>query len=88
MPIVELDDDMLRAMRERDALLAEQVKIVEGYIVVNVSYEYNINLETINSAQDVLGWVFHLTEKTWMNTDVLRRFIQVACGARGIEYRN
>lgn len=88
MPIVELNDDVLRAMQERDARLADQVKIVDDYIVINVSYEYNINLETINNAQDVLGWVFHLTEKTWMNTEVLHRFIQVACGAKGIQYRN
>lgn len=58
---------------------------VEGeYIVVNVEYEYNIPIRRCQSYSDILGWVYQLTEKTWMSRELLRHFIRVAHSASEI----
>jgi hypothetical protein len=75
-------------MLESDSLLAEQVKIVDDYIVINVCYEYTIPLATCSTHEEILHWVWHLTEKTWMTTEVLRYFIALACERAGLNYRN
>ena len=64
--------------------LAQIVSVKEGHIVVNVHYEYNIPLTTCNTYEKILSWAFQLTEKTWMSTDIVRRFIVVACNESGL----
>ncbi|MBH2651818.1 hypothetical protein I5P77_00015 [Serratia ureilytica] len=87
MPIIEFDDNMASRIAEDARVLAEQVKVVDDYIVINVSYEYNIPLISCQTAEGVLDWVWHLTEKTWMTNEVMRRFIEIACGATGVKFR-
>ncbi|HGM6756491.1 hypothetical protein ACUNIY_24545 [Serratia sp. IR-2025] len=67
--------------------MTEQVRIEGEYIVINVSYEYNISLQACSTHQQILHWAWHLTEKTWMTTTALRRFIELACGYHKLEYR-
>lgn len=81
MPIVEFDGNMAAKIAEKNARLAEQVKIVDGHIVINIDYEYNISLDSCRTADAVLEWVHHLTKKTWMTNDVMERFIFIARGA-------
>jgi hypothetical protein len=59
--------------------LEKTVSVKEDHIVINVHYEYNIAISSCDTYERILGWVYHLTEKTWISRDVLRRFIQVAC---------
>lgn len=80
MPIVEFDENMIAKMVEEDRLLAEQVKIVDGHIVLNVAGEYKIPMNSCRTHADVLGWVEHLAKKTWMNNNVMLRFIMFARG--------
>lgn len=70
---------------ETENRLRKQVSVKEGHIVINVTYEYNIPLETCQSYKNILSWVLHLTEKTWITTEVLERFILVACLEAGLE---
>ncbi|WP_158755343.1 hypothetical protein [Dyella sp. S184] len=65
--------------------LAKTVLVKDGHIVINVHNEYNIALSSCNTHEKILGWVFHLTEKTWISRDVLRRFILVACHENGLK---
>jgi len=64
------------------------VTVKEGHIVINVSYEYNIELARVRTAAHILAWVQHLGEKTWMTIPVLRRFIYVACREANVELPN
>jgi len=81
VPVVDVDKSMTDKIIEDDKLLAEQVKIVDGNIVINVAYEYPISLDRCRTADEVLEWVYDLTEKTWMTNEVMRRFIFFARGA-------
>lgn len=74
-------DDLVRAEKE----LEQQVYVADGHIVIDVEYEYNVPLSQCDSAEKLLGWTYHLTEKTWMKNDVMRRFIELACHENGME---
>ena len=74
--------------KEREGKLQQQVSVKENHIVINVSYEYNIALSRCDTAEKLLHWVWHLTEKTWITNDVMRRFIEVACRENKIEMDN
>src|SRR6516225_2389060 len=40
-------------------------------LLVRFRYDYEIDLERINSEADLLCWALHLCGKTWMNTERL-----------------
>ncbi|EMM6942158.1 hypothetical protein RGI86_002217 [Morganella morganii] len=48
---------------------------------------YEISRSTCNTPEQLLEWVFHLTEKRWMTMDLLRYFIQVASEKSNINIR-
>lgn len=75
-------------MKEQEKMLQKQVSVSDGHIVINVSYEYNIELSRCNTPAKLLHWIWHLTEKTWMTNDVMRRFIEVACRENNIKMEN
>jgi len=75
-------------LKEREEKLRQQVSIKEGHIVINVEFEYNIALSRCDTAEKLLYWIWHLTEKTWMTNDVMRRFIEIACRENGIKMEN
>lgn len=83
-----LGEETVNSIIEEEKKLSEQVQIIEGHIVINVAYEYNIPLNSCSTHQQILHWVWHLTEKTWMTQKVTRRFIEVACGYHKLEYRH
>ncbi len=87
MKIYSLGEETINSIVEEDKKLSEQVQIIDDYIVINVAYEYNILLSTCSTHQQILNWVWHLTEKTWMTQNVTRRFIEVACGYHKLDYR-
>jgi len=73
---------------ENEEVLNQQVSIKNGFIVINVSYEYKIDLSRCDTAERLLHWIWHLTEKTWMTNDVMRRFIEITCRENSIEMEN
>jgi hypothetical protein len=77
--------NLAEKMTEHEKMLQKQVSVADGHIVINVSYEYNIELSRCNTPEKLLHWVWHLTEKTWMTNDVMRRFIEVACRENSIK---
>lgn len=70
--------DLWRELEEHEALLNSQVYIADDYIVINIEHEYNIELNRCDTHEKILGWASHLCEKTWMNLNVMERFIQLA----------
>lgn len=77
--------DIISEVREEMEALERQVTIVDDFIVLNVSSEYSIPISECDSAEKLLGWISHLTEKTWMTMPVMARFISVAARASNIQ---
>ncbi|CNK98437.1 hypothetical protein [Yersinia aldovae] len=80
-------EDIIKEIREEDERLARQIYIQDGYITINVAYEYNISLEACATHEALLGWVVHLSDKTWMDLDLMKHFIQIAAHANKLEIR-
>ena len=80
--------EIFEKVKQHEEKLNKQVSVEDNHIVINVTYEYNIELSRCDTAEKLLHWVWHLTEKTWMMNDVLRRFIEVACRENKISMEN
>ena len=52
-------------------------------LTLHIAYPYEVDLCRIKSAQDLLGWVHHLTIKTWMTREYIHRFIERVCAIKG-----
>lgn len=59
---------------------ADRVKCNDGkYIDIDTGhYVYSIKLSRCNTYVKMLHWVKHLSGKTWMTTDMISRFIELA----------
>ena len=82
MKVTKLED-MVKAWMESEDELSKKVYIDDGSICINVEYEYPIDLVRCDTPEKLLSWVFHLSEKTWMTNDVMRRFVAVASSEHG-----
>jgi hypothetical protein len=80
MPIGEKTaSEVLDEMFRNEERLAKQVFVKDKVLVINVKYEYRIELSRCDTHEKILAWAVHLSEKNWMDMDVLMRFIYVAC---------
>lgn len=71
-------NSIMSEIQAGDELLARQVRIEDGHIIVNVEYEYEIPIVDCDTEPKLLGWILQLLEKTWMTKEVLERFIHLA----------
>ena len=64
-----------------------RIVVDESYLTINVDdhYQYEIALDRINNPVKILQWVIHLTEKTWMTTELMRQFVIASCTKAGID---
>lgn len=76
-------DEMFEKWKAREEELAKLVYVEDGHIVINVHYEYNVALNRCDTPEKLAAWAYHLTEKTWMTTEVMRRFMEVAMAEHG-----
>ena len=69
-----LSPSELRDYRDPDA---DRIVIdeVNQTVTFDFLYPYEIDLDRIETERDLLAWTLHLTEKTWMNSHRLHRFI-------------
>ena len=72
-------DELRKNYLQRNEELNRIVSVESGCIVLRVASEYKIALNRCSTFPDILSWVFHLTEKSWMTTEILHHFILVAC---------
>lgn len=88
MPSLEEAQKSAAAHRKRMEIL---VSVKEGHIVIDLDEligtggDYNIPLDKCSTPTEIIGWVKHLSEKTWMTNDVMGRFVSVACAENGID---
>jgi hypothetical protein len=43
-------------------------------MLLRFRYDYEVDLDRINTERDLLAWTLHLCGKTWMNTERVSRF--------------
>lgn len=58
--------------------MGEQCFIDGDYLVVRSEPEYSVKLDRCDTPEKILSWVYHLSEKTWVDTDLLGSFIRTA----------
>jgi hypothetical protein len=69
--------------------LNEQI-FVDGDVIVlyadvgNEGSRYEVPRNECGNAGEILRWTFHLSEKTWMDRELLRHFMNVAANAASV----
>jgi hypothetical protein len=63
---------------------AQRMYVKNGYIILNLAYEYAIDLRRCNTPEKILGWIEQLSGKTWMDARSLDEFAQLAFQQIGI----
>jgi len=64
--------------------LARLVYETKKAIVLNVRCLYAIDKPQLDTAEKILRWTIHLSEKNWMTKELLNYFILTACHAAKI----
>lgn len=64
----------------------DKIYIEDGYLVINYAYEYSITLDRIKRPTDILGWVLHLSGKSWMTKERIENFILKCAEANNTNY--
>ncbi|MCG2750377.1 MAG: hypothetical protein L6301_00855 [Desulfobacteraceae bacterium] len=77
--------EFIEAANKQNGELKRQCYLSDGAIVLNVGAEYFVELKRANTKAKILNWVHHLSGKNWMTTELLRRFIELACQANRLK---
>lgn len=75
------------AVKEHREKMQKMVYIDEGHICLNAPGgvgEYPISLDRVDSAEKILSWIIHLSEKNWVTSEMLGRFVEKCCSANKI----
>lgn len=79
----------VQAYIDKEQELNEIITIQDGHIVIAIpgntfGQTYDIPLSNLKNGEQVVSWIFQLTEKNWIDRDILRRFIKEASHHAGI----
>lgn len=69
--------ELVEEGKKIEAMLKQKVRIEDDCVVLNGNYW--IELDRIKEEIDLLEWVVHLTEKVWVDTRIIRRFVKLVC---------
>lgn len=65
--------------------MSKKVYLEDGFVVLNTGNTlYEIAVNRIHSHESLANWAFHLTEKVWMDMDMMREFLRVASTAANL----
>ena len=53
------------------------IYIDDRYLVLNIQYEYLIELNRINTPTKAYQWIIHLLEKNWITREMLARMVAI-----------
>lgn len=63
-----------------------RTKTETGYFAIDTgTYEYRIDFGRCNTVEKIIGWMNHLSEKTWMTKEMLNVFVQMTLSRIGYE---
>jgi len=61
---------------------------VEGTaIALQGPFSYSISLDTCDTLEKVVDWILHLAEKSWVTTELIESFIELAIDTNKIPFR-
>lgn len=86
MTLSKLDID---GFLKKELELDEIIQVDKTHIVIHIpgdhiDGEYEIALLSCRTPEQVVSWIYQLSEKQWVTGDILRRFIKVASANAGI----
>lgn len=79
-------EDAVKHAAAHFAELNRRISVKEEHIVLLATedHEYSVPLFKCSNYDEILSWTFHLSEKNWMNRDLLRHFMRVAFDANNL----
>jgi len=79
--------EILEEMEELRKDWTKKVYIREdGVLVLNIRYQYLIDLSRIDTKEKILSWVYHLTEKNWASREMFYRMLKLLEEHFGMEF--
>jgi len=61
----------------------EPMRIEDGCIIVSEQRAYDISLKQFKEPMDLVRWVYHLSEKRWVDREIIQEFINVVATHKG-----
>jgi len=79
----------VQAYADKEQRLNEIITVQDEHIVIAIpgndfGQTYDIPLSNLKNGEQLVSWIFQLTEKNWIDRDILRRFIKVASKHAGV----
>lgn len=71
-------EERFEELQRKGDALAKQVYIRDGSIVVNIQYEYELEISGCSSHEFILAEVKQLLTKNWITCEALEHFIHIA----------
>lgn len=72
-------EDLLNEYNAHREKMNKSFKVRKDGIEIKIRYPYFIEWSRISTKDMLLKWVFHLSEKSWMDIEYLREFIDRVC---------
>jgi len=82
MGVVAMADIDMEELFQEIQDINDSIYWYEDWLIVNIAYPYEIYKDRIDTDDKILGWIYHLSDKTWMSKDHIKRFIYVATKER------
>lgn len=74
------------AMSKFNALVEHK----DGYFIVQDpepnGWSYEIREDDVSTPEKLIEWIYHLTSKNWVTTDIIRRLIQLVSSHFGYKF--
>ena len=77
--------DCMEEYRVNQKELNKKVYIKKRCIILNIGYEYVIELNRCNTEAKLLHWIHHLLGKSWMTLEILENFIEKVAGYHNLD---
>lgn len=78
IPKITTMDELAKEAEATEEILKQKVKVEHDGIFFP-ERDYWIELDRIQDQGDLLQWVLHLSEKVWVDTRMLARFVKLVC---------
>jgi hypothetical protein len=81
------DPEVDKFMEQLNQFYADNLEFdsSENTLTLYFRYPYEVDLDDIKTERDLLAWVLHLAEKTWMTTRHLRKFAERVAEIKGLK---
>lgn len=80
MSSVAIDPSEAPNTKNKDGLIYDSERQV---LILAFGVDYEVDLDRISTERDLLAWVCHLCEKSWMDKSRVRDFAIRVCNIKG-----